>query len=83
MVWAAAQLRHYAPQLYYAPQLWGTSDGVISYRRFWAEYVVMATHLARQRMQVATAVSLAMSGEDGESARAETRALAAPTFRGA
>lgn len=82
MVWAAAQLRHYAPALYYAPHLWGTSDGVIAYRRFWAEYVVMATHLAQQRLLVANAVSLAMSGEDGESARAEARAWAAPDFRG-
>lgn len=62
--------------------MWGTSDGAIPYRRFWAEYVLMGTHLARQRLQVAAAVTLATGGEELESARAETRALAQPAFTG-
>ncbi len=42
----------------------------------------MGTHLARQRLQVAAAVTLATGGEELESARAETRALAQPAFTG-
>lgn len=82
LVWAAAQLRHYAPGLYYAPQLWGTSDGCVPYRRFWAEYIVMGTHLARQRLQVGAAVTLALGGEEMASTREETRAVAFPATRG-
>lgn len=81
-MWAAAQFRHQAPALYHAPGLWGTTDGVVPYRRFWVEYVLMASHLARQRLQVAAAVTLATGGEEAEAARAETRGLASPELHG-
>lgn len=80
MVWAAAQFRHYAPGLYYAPQLWGTTDGCIPFRRFWIEYVLMTSALAMRRREIASAVSLATGGEALDSARAATDALADPTF---
>lgn len=42
----------------------------------------MGTHLARQRLQVGAAVTLALGGEELESAREETRTLAFPATRG-
>ncbi len=80
-MWAAAQLRHASPGLYYAPQLWGTSDGVIPYRRFWAEYLVMTSHRAGTQLTVASAITLAMGDASVEEARIQTRARAFPTFR--
>jgi hypothetical protein len=80
-VWAAAQLRHAAPALYYAPQLWQTTDGVIPYRRFWAEYLVMTSHHASEQLLIAGAVTLAMGDEKLEEARRDTKARALPTFR--
>ncbi len=79
-MWAATQLRHRAPALYYAPQLWGTTDGVVPYRRFWAEYVAMTMQTAHERWERMSAFSLAMSGPEGQPAREQTMAAAFPAF---
>lgn len=83
MVWAAAQLRHAAPGLYYAPQLWGTTDGVIPYRRFWAEYLLMTSHRTSTQLAIRGAIALAMGGEEVQSTLHEMHAHASPTFIGA
>lgn len=82
LVWAAALFRHALPGVYYAPQLWGTVDGVIPYHRFWAEFVLMGGHVARGQHSIAAAVALAMAGEEAESDRAKVRAIGWPSFRG-
>lgn len=79
-MWAAAQLRHRAPGIYYAPLLWGTSDGVVPFRRFWAEYAVMGTHLAHERWERMAAYSLALAGEQGQTVREQTQGVAFPSF---
>lgn len=79
-MWAAAQLRHRAPSVYFAPQLWGTSDGVVPYARFWVEYAVMSMTIAHERWERMAAYGLALSGEQGQAAREQTQSAAFPAF---
>lgn len=82
LTYAAAMFRQWAPSLYYAPQLWGTADGVMPYRRFWGEFALLQVQRAQARLQMSEAVTLAMAGPELEGDRREAREAAFPKVRG-
>ncbi len=64
-----------------APTLWGTTDGVIPYRRFWVEYQGLLGSLALERMNLASAISMALGGEAADPLRRQARDDAFPVVQ--